>query len=311
VTHPHPIAIVGPTAVGKSAVADALAARLGGEIVNADSMQVYRGMDIGTAKTPVDVRSVPYHCLDLIDPGTPYSAALYQTAARRAIDDILGRGRIPLMVGGTGLYLRAALDELEFPQGERTSVLRRKIETRAQSLGPEALHAELAARDPQSAALIHPNNVRRTVRALEMLAEGSSYADQASGFSARRLHYPGTRLIGLALDRVTLYERIDHRVDTMLASGLLDEVHGLVQRGFREGLTATQAIGYKELVPVVEGEADLGEAVAAIKQASRRYAKRQLTWFSADPRIEWIDVTGLSPEQALGVLLDLLESAKH
>jgi len=304
------IAIVGPTAVGKSTVAEGVALALGGDIVSADSMQVYRGMDVGTAKVPERLRAVPYHCVDLIDPGENYSAALFQADARAAIDSIARAGRVPVLAGGTGLYVRAALDEMDFPAGDVASDTRARIEARLADIGPEALHAELAERDPESAALIHPNNVRRTVRALEMLDEEHvSYAQQSAGFAARQAHYPATYL-GLTIERAVLYHRIDQRVDQMLGAGLLGEVAGLLDAGYRDALTAAQAIGYKELVPVIEGDADLGEAVAAIKQASRRYAKRQLTWFRADPRVRWLDVTELSPDEAVEAALALIESAE-
>lgn len=308
---PSVIAVVGPTAAGKSSLAEDVATTLGGEIVSADSMQVYHGMDIGTAKTPPGARTVPHHCIDITEPGTPYSAALYQRDARRAIEDVLARGRVPVLVGGTGLYVRAALDEMEFPSGDGRCEVRNRIEAQLGRLGPEGLHSLLAEKDPESAALIHPNNTRRTVRALEMLeTEGVSYAHQASGFSDRRPHYP-TRYIGLTMEREALYERIDARVDAMLAAGLVDEVRGLLDAGYREALTAAQAIGYKELVPVIETGTGLDEAIAAIKQASRRYAKRQLTWFRADPRIHWIDVTELSPADALEAAIALLESGEE
>lgn len=310
-TIPHPIAIVGPTAAGKSSVAEQVAVRLGGEIIDADSMQVYRGMNIGTAKTPVAERLVPHHCIDLVAPGTPYSAAVYQRDARAAIDDVTARGLRPVMAGGTGLYIRAALDEFAFPAGQLTDDVRHRLEERAAAIGADALHAELAGVDADSAALIHPNNVRRTIRALEMHALGQSYAEQASGFGRRQLHYPGTRMVGLTIERSALYRRIDARVDAMLAAGLLGEVETLLGAGYRDALTATQAIGYKELVPVAEGRALLTDAAEAIKQASRRYAKRQLTWFRADPRIEWLDVTGLSTGDAASAVLDLLESAEQ
>jgi len=288
------LAIVGPTAVGKTAVAEAVAVRIGGEIVSADSMQVYRGMDIGTAKPPVAQRAVPYHCLDLVDPGEPYSAALYQHAAREAISDIVARGLVPLMVGGTGLYVRSALDPMEFPGGDkRAKRARADYEALAAEKGGPAVHAILKARDPESAALIHVNNTRRVIRALEMLDSDVSYARQIRGFSERRSIYDA-RFIGLTMDRGELYERIDARVDAMMATGLVQEVERLLAAGFRNALTAQQAIGYKELVFVLERDADLGCAVDDIKKASRRYAKRQLTWFRADPRVEWIDVTGLS-----------------
>lgn len=307
---PPVIAIVGPTAVGKSAVAQHVALALPGEVVSADAMQVYRGMDIGTAKTPPAERLVAHHCLDLVEPGSPYSAALYQRDARAAIERLLARGTTPVVAGGTGLYVRAALDVMDFPAGEVTTPVRAALEARAREEGGDALHAELVRRDPDSAAHIHPNNVRRTIRALEMLAEGTSYAAQAAGFSKRTAQYPGTRFVGLYADRAWLYERIETRVDQMLAAGLLDEVTRLLGAGFRDALTAAQAIGYKEFVPVIEGGAPLDEAVAAVKQATRRYAKRQLTWFRADPRVMWLDVTGLSADDAAAATLSLLESSQ-
>ena len=288
------LAVVGPTGVGKTALAEELALRLSGEIVSADSMQVYRGMDIGTAKPAPEHRRVPYRCLDLVDPGEPFSAALYQQAARAAIADIATRGLLPIVAGGTGLYVRAALDAMEFPRGELAdNPARDRYEAYAREQGPEALWAMLCERDPASARLLHANNVRRVVRALEMLDEGTSYAEKAAGFSRRESVYDA-RFIGLTMERDRLYARIDERVDEMVAAGLLGEVECLLDAGFRDALTAAQAIGYKELVPVVEGRAELGDALAAIKQATRRYAKRQLTWFRADPRIAWIDVTELS-----------------
>ena len=303
------IAIVGPTASGKSAVAERLAERFGTEVISADSMQVYRGMDIGTAKTPPNRRRAPHRCVDLVDPGTPYSAALFQRDARTAIDAVHARGLPAVLAGGTGLYVRAALDVMAFPGGALATETRAALDTRAADDGP-ALHAELARIDPASAALIHPNNVRRVVRALEMAAQGVSYAEQSAGFSSRRYHYAGTVTIGLTMDRPALYERIDARVDEMVAAGLLGEVRALLDAGFRDALTAAQAIGYKEFVPVIEGGTPLEVAISAVKQATRRYAKRQLTWFRADPRITWADVTGLSPDGAFEVVADLLESAQ-
>ncbi|GAV31332.1 isopentenyl-diphosphate:tRNA isopentenyltransferase [Coriobacteriaceae bacterium EMTCatB1] len=303
------VAVVGPTGVGKSALAESLAERLGGEVVSADSMQVYRGMDVGTAKVPAAERRVPYHCIDLVEPGTPFSAAVYQQCARRAIEDIMARGKTPVVCGGTGLYVRAALDDMRFPAGEIASPVREEIEALAERLGPEGLHARLAEVDPASAALIHPNNVRRTIRAFEMAAHGVSYAEQASRFSERVAAYP-TVFVGLTMRRDRLYAAIEKRVDRMLSAGLVDEVRSLLARGYREALTARQAIGYKELVPVLEEGAPLDEAVAAIKQATRRYAKRQLTWFRADPRIRWIDVTDETPEAVLSEALLLVESAE-
>jgi len=301
------LAVVGPTASGKTALAEELAVRLPGEIVSADSMQVYRRMDIGTAKPAPADRGVPYWCLDLAEPGEPFSAALFQRAAREAIAAVSARSKLPIVVGGTGLYVRAALDPLEFPAGEQAdNAVRARYEALAAERGPEALHALLAERDPESAALVHANNVRRVVRALEMLDEGLSYAHQSAGFSARRSIY-NARFVGLTMERERLYARIDARVDAMMAAGLLGEVEELLESGLREALTAAQAIGYKELVPVVEDGADLEEAVAAIKRATRRYAKRQLTWFRADPRVAWIDVTELKLAEAADAAMGTLD----
>jgi len=301
------LAVVGPTAVGKTALAEELAVRLGGEIVSADAMQVYRGMDIGTAKPPAQERRVPYHCIDIAEPGAQFSAALFQDAARVAIEDIAARGLLPVVAGGTGLYVRAALDDWEFPAGEQVdNPVRARYEAIAEVEGADALHALLAERDPAAAALIHPNNVRRVIRALEMHDEGVSYAVQHEGFSERRSVYD-PRFIGLTMDRELLYARIDSRVDAMLAQGLVNEVTGLLERGLRTAVTASQAIGYKELVPVIEDGASLEEAVAAIKRSSRRYAKRQLTWFRADPRISWLDVTKLSLTETASAALDALD----
>ncbi|HAL29270.1 MAG TPA: tRNA (adenosine(37)-N6)-dimethylallyltransferase MiaA [Coriobacteriia bacterium] len=306
---PRVVAIVGPTAVGKSAVAESVAVALGGEIVSADSMQIYRGLDIGTAKTPAAERRVRYHCVDLVEPGQPYSAALFQRDARAAIDGILARGSTPVVVGGTGLYVRAALDAMDFPAGETGTPLRAHLEERARAGQGPAMHAELASLDPESAALIHPNNTRRVIRALEMLHEGRPYARQARDFRRRQSHYPDTRYFGLTLDRATLYERIDARVDDMLSKGLLDEIGSLVAAGLGDALTSSQAIGYKELVPVVTGGSDIATAVVRVKQATRRYAKRQLTWFRADPRIEWVDVDGMTALETAQRILHLIESS--
>ena len=303
------IGVVGPTAVGKTSLAEELALALNGEVVSADSMQIYRGMDIGTAKPQPDARRVPYHCLGIIIPGEPYSAARFQADARVAIADIAARGRLPLVVGGTGLYVRAALDDMRFPQGHTDDSVRRDLEREAEVLGSEALHARLQELDPDSAARIHPNNVRRTIRALEMHHYGRSYDEQAAGFTVRQSVYD-TRLLGLTMHREVLYARIDRRVTDMLDLGLLDEIRGLLDAGLRDALTAAQAIGYKEFVPVIEQGASLTEAVSAVQQATRRFAKRQLTWFRSDARIAWLDVTEMSPEQATSAALDLLESGR-
>lgn len=300
------IAVVGPTASGKSAVADLVAEALGSEVVSADAMQVYRGMDIGTAKTPVSERRVPLLLVDVADSTEPYSAALYQRDSRRAIDRLRAEGRVPVLCGGTGLYVRAALDEMEFPRGEVDGAARQRYQDLAGKLGPEGVHALLAERDPESAALIHPHNVRRVVRALEMLDEGVSYARQSAGFSEPREHYPSLQF-ALTMDRARLYARIDARVDAMMRAGLLDEVRGLMDAGAADTLTSRQAIGYKELIDALEGRCTIGEAVDLIKLRSRRYAKRQLSWFRRDPRITWLDMDVLDADGAARLIVDALD----
>jgi tRNA dimethylallyltransferase len=270
-------------------------------------MQIYRGMDIGTAKPPAALRRVPYWCIDIVNPGTPYSAALYQQAAREAIDDIAGRSLTPVLAGGTGLYVRAALDDLCFPAGEQQEgAVRRYYEEYATANGAPALYELLAERDPDSAAVIHQNNTRRVVRALEMLDGGLPYAEQRIGFATRKSVYD-TVFVGLTMNRERLYGMIDARVDAMIEAGLLDEIERLLESGLRATLTASQAIGYKEFVPVVEGGGNLEEAVAAVKLASRRYAKRQLTWFRADPRVLWIEMDETSLSEAADAALRALD----
>ncbi len=283
------VCVVGPTASGKTDVAQLLALTNDGEIVSADSMQIYRGMDIGTGKLPEDQRLVPHYGFDLVDPGEPYSAAVYQTYARLCFDDIASRGKRPFLVGGTGLYVRAAIDAYDFPKGEQIdNPEREKWTAFAEEYGAQALWDKLHDIDPESAAVVHPNNVRRVVRAFELLAEGTTYAEQKRNLSHIPQAVPAV-FIGLAVDPEVLKARIDARVDRMVEHGLVDEVKALLDSGFREGITAPQAIGYKEIVAALDGETTLAEAIAQIKQATRRYAKRQRTWFRKDKRITWIN----------------------
>ena len=297
------LAITGPTATGKSAVADAVAARLGTEVISADAMQVYRGMDIGTAKTPRRDRTVPLRLVDIIDVWEPYSAALYQRDARAEIDRLLSLGRVPVLCGGTGLYLRAALDDMTFPKGDVLDEQRARYEALAAQLGPEGLHSLLAERDPESARVLHPHNVRRVVRALEMCDGGVSYASQKTGFAAPRAVYPSL-WFALTRERAHLYARIDARVDDMIAAGLVEEVRTLVEAGAKDALTSRQAIGYKEIIQALDGELSLDEAIALIKQRSRRYAKRQLSWCRRDARMMWLDMDSLGIEGAVDAICE-------
>ena len=283
------ICIVGPTASGKTDVAQLLARANNGEIVSADSMQIYRGMDIGTGKLPDNERLVPHYGFDLVDPGQPYSAAVYQTYARSCFHDISSRGKLPFLVGGTGLYVRAAIDAYDFPKGEQIdNPEREKWTAFADEYGAQALWDRLREVDAESAEVIHPNNVRRVVRAFELLAEGTTYANQKRNLSRIPQAVPAI-FIGLSVNPDALNTRIEARVDHMVEQGLVEEVKMLLSSGFREGITAPQAIGYKEIVNAIDGRISLSEAIDQIKQATRRYAKRQRTWFRKDARINWVN----------------------
>lgn len=302
------ICIVGPTATGKSDVSQLLAEDIGGEIVSADSMQVYRGMDIGTAKMERSMRTVPYHCIDLVDPDEQFSASLYQDAARRAFVDIAGRNRRSVLVGGTGFYIRAAVDDYDFPEGEqKDNPVRQRWEEYFQNFGREALFDRLLERDPDSEGIVHPNNVKRVIRALEVIESGSKYSELKKNLGEIEQLFPAV-FYGLNMDRDTLHDRIDQRVDKMREAGLLEEVESLLARGFREGITSIQAIGYKELISYIDGLISIDEAFDQIKRSSRRYAKRQLTWFNKDERIQWIDCTDRDIEDIYSEISERISS---
>lgn len=302
------VAIVGPTAVGKSDVADRLAARLSSEVLSCDAMQIYRGMDIGTAKMMPEECSAPLRLVDIVNPGVAYSAALYQSDARAYVERLLGEQRLPVFCGGTGLYLKAALDEMVFPSGELEDERRAGYQELAERIGEEALHALLAERDPESAAVIHPHNVRRVIRALEMHDDGVSYAEQKSKFSVPRERYHAL-WFGLTRSRKVLYERINLRVDLMFEQGLVDEVRGLMDQGLSDALTSMQAIGYKEIIDALRGAITMVEARELIKMRSRRYAKRQLSWFKRDDRIVWFDMDEFTIDEVVADIYRRIEAA--
>ena len=289
--------IVGPTASGKSDVAELVAMQLGGEVVSVDSMQVYRGMDIGTAKLDPAHRRVPLHMVDVTDVGTTYSVAQFQRDARACCDAIAAEGGVPVLCGGTGLYLDAVIDQLEFPTGEVIDERRTAYERLARDEGPQALYAMLLERDARSAALIHPNNVRRVIRALELCDDGQSYATRNEGLRQHQPYYDAA-LWALVWPREVLYARIDKRVEQMFADGLVDEVRALDAQGLRTSQTASQAIGYKEVLQLVDGLIDLEEAKNLVKRNTRHYAKRQLSWLQRDGRADMIDLSTCSPTDA-------------
>jgi tRNA dimethylallyltransferase len=298
------IAVVGATATGKSGLAVALARVLGGEVVNADSMQLYQGMDIGTAKEPAAARQgVPHHLLDIWPVTRTANVADYQKLARAAIDDIIARGRIPVLVGGSGLYIRAALDDLDFPRTD--GVIRSRLETELAGVGAAVLHARLARLDPAAAGAILPTNGRRIVRALEVIEiTGRPFTASMPTYDQGR---PAVQL-GLTLPRPQLDERIAARVDRMWQAGFEAEVKALVYRGLRDGKTASRALGYQQMLRHLDGELTLAEARDETVKATRRFARRQESWFRRDPRVHWLDASQLA-EPLLAEALRLTRSA--
>ncbi|MDQ0189313.1 tRNA (adenosine(37)-N6)-dimethylallyltransferase MiaA [Alicyclobacillus cycloheptanicus] len=306
-TRPPVLCIVGPTGVGKSDFGILLAKAVGGEIVSADSMQVYRGMDIGTAKlTPAQMQGVPHHLLSIVDPDEPFTAADWTARADRVIADIHRRGKLPIVVGGTGLYIRAIVEDLDFGRQSGSPEIRQRWQAFADAHGKEALHAQLQKIDPDTALRLHPNDVRRVVRALEVAETRGQPLSATYDWRVRGGRYHTVQL-GLTVQREVLYERINRRVDHMIALGLVDEVAGLLHAGYPRTLTAMQAIGYKEIAAYVCGEVDLAQAVEDTKRATRRFAKRQLSWFRRDPRIRWMDrsETAGAAEQDAGDALQI------
>ena len=282
--------IVGPSAVGKSDVAVRVALALGGEVGTADSMQVYRGLDIGTAKpAAAERRGVPHHMIDVVDPDEEYSVARYQEQAEAAIADIAARGPRPRLVGGSGRDVRAGVEGLDFPLAA-DPVLRQQLAEQARDLGAAALHARLAQVDPAAAARIHPNDEKRLLRALEV------YESTGRPISAQQTIAPGApsryniSAYGLTLPRPALYPRIEARVDRMIERGLVEEVEGLLARGYGEQLVSMRGLGYRQIIGYLRGQYEFLGAVGRVKRDTRRLAKRQLTWFRADRRLRWIDV---------------------
>jgi tRNA dimethylallyltransferase len=295
---PPLIVIVGPTAVGKTALSLRLAEAVSGEIVSADSRQVYRGMDVGTAKATVAERGwVPHHLIDVVNPDEPLSLAQYQEMAYGAIDDILARGRVPFLVGGTGQYVTAVVEGWQVPRVPPDEELRRQLYRQAEEEGAAALHARLRGLDPEAARRIDPRNVRRVVRALEVcLTTGRRFSEQ------QQKSPPPYRIlmVGLTLPRPQLYRGIDRRVEGMLEAGLEDEVRRLVAAGYGFDLPAMSGVGYGQFALYLAGEARLADVIAEIQRATRRFVRHQGNWFSADdPRIHWFDASEGDPYPAV------------
>ena len=297
------IVVAGPTASGKTRLAIDIAKAVGGEIVSADSMQIYKYMDIGSAKPTAEERSeVKHHLIDFLEPDAEFSVADYTDMAHGVISDIAARGKMPVMCGGTGLYINSVVNDVTFGETETDYEMRSELQKYADENGNEALLELLREIDPVSAQRLHPNNVRRVIRAIEFyrltgetISAHQEMTKQAEG------RYSAV-MFCIKWDREVLYERINKRVDIMLRDGLSDEVKRLVDMGYTKALNSMKAIGYKELMDYFNGECSYEDAVELIKQSSRRYAKRQLTWFRRDERIHWLDSTGNPLEEALEIL---------
>lgn len=309
------VAVAGPTATGKTALGVGLARRFQGEIVSCDSMQVYKGLPIGTAQpTPAEQAQAPHHLVGFLEVEEPFSVSDYVRLAGKAIIDICVRGHLPLLVGGTGLYVRSLLRGFAFEEGARDEELRARLLEDAQRDGPEEMHKRLSALDPDAAWEIHPHNVKRVLRALEYcLLTGEPFSRQAARSRQAESPYQALLICPVYKDRELLYGRINQRVDKMLEEGLLEEAEWFFQRCRQAGTppTAAQAIGYKELFPYFWGEVSLSEAVEQIKRESRRYAKRQLTWFAREPGAQYLYLDSLTPEQALSEAVKMVEAWKR
>ncbi len=293
------LVIAGPTASGKSSLAVQLAKRWNGEVISADSMQVYRRMDIGTAKvTPEEMEGVPHHLIDVLEPQEEWNVALFQEQASAAIRDIASRGRLPILCGGTGFYLHALLYDTQFDEEPGQKEIRKALEARLQEEGPEQLHQELQAIDPLSAEAIHPHNAKRVIRALEYYQLHGTPISAHNQEQKKKESPFDLCYLALSMDRQKLYDRIDLRVDQMVAQGLVQEVRSLTEEGLSAGMTAMQGLGYKEILPYLNGVCTLEEAVRILKRDTRHFAKRQLTWLRAEKDVRWIDA-GQGPEELL------------
>lgn len=304
------IVLTGPTAVGKTALSIQLARRIGGEIISADSMQVYRHMDIGTAKIRLEeMDGVPHHLIDILEPTEDFNVVRFQALARAAAEDIYSRGKIPIVAGGTGFYIQALLNDIDFTQIDENTQFREEMERLAAEQGAEVLHERLRAVDPESAEAIHANNVKRVIRALEYYQQtGQKISEHNEAEREKESAYNSAYFV-LTDDRKILYDRIDKRVDLMMQEGLLEEVNALRLRGLKKENVAMQGLGYKELFGYFEGEYPLEEAVRIIKRDTRHFAKRQLTWFRRERDVIWLDKSeiGREDEQLIQQMLTVLK----
>ena len=302
------IVIGGPTACGKTGFSIKLAKEIGGEIISADSMQVYRYMDIGTAKvTPEEADGVPHYLIDEFDPDEEYNVMLFQQKAKAYMEEIWAKGKTPILVGGTGFYINALLYDNDFTETDNDTSYREECYRLAQEQGPEVLFERLKEVDPEYAAIMHANNVKRVTRALEYhYLTGQKFSEHNAEQKEKETPYDAAVII-LNMDREKLYERIELRIDIMMQEGLLEEVKGLLDKGYTPDLVSMQGIGYKEFIPYFNGECTLEEAVTQLKTNTRRFAKRQLTWFRRQIEGFWVDMSQSSGEGAMADVLEYLK----
>ena len=284
------IILTGPTAAGKTDTSVELARAVDGEIISADSMQVYRHMDIGSAKImPEEMKGIPHHLVDVLEPEEDFNVVRFQALAKKAIDEICARGRIPILVGGTGFYIQAVLYDIDFTENDGDTSYRTFLEDTAREKGAEYLHSLLARTDPESAEQIHAHNIKKVIRALEFYHQTGMKISEHNAREREKTSVYNSAYFVLTEDRAVLYDRIDRRVDRMMERGLLDEVKYLKSRGLDRNCVSMQGLGYKELLAYLDGEYSLSEAVRIIKRDTRHFAKRQLTWFRREKDVIWID----------------------
>lgn len=301
------IVLIGPTAVGKTKMSIELAKAFNGEIISGDSMQIYRNMDIGTAKIkPSEMEGIPHHLIDIKDPHESFSVAEFQELVREKINDIIQRGRQPIIVGGTGLYIQSVLYDYQFSEAPSDEEFRKSLENLAHEQGNQYVHEQLMKIDRESGERLHPNNVRRVIRALEVYHCTGKTMTELQKLQFPKLLYHAA-IIGLTMEREKLYQRINKRVDIMIDEGLVNEVEGLYQSGLRN-CQSIQGIGYKELYEFFNGNVSFQQAVDQLKQNSRRYAKRQLTWFRNKMNVEWFDMTDVSTSSIFNKKIDEISS---
>ncbi|RHQ57803.1 tRNA (adenosine(37)-N6)-dimethylallyltransferase MiaA [Dorea sp. AF24-7LB] len=303
------IILTGPTAVGKTKASIGLAKAVDGEIISADSMQVYRHMDIGSAKIkPEEMEGIPHHLIDVLEPDDEFHVVKFQELAKKAMREIWERGHIPIVTGGTGFYIQALLYDIDFDENEKEDACRKELEAYAREHGAEALHEKLALVDPASAEMIHPNNIKRVIRALEFYEQTGKRISEHNETQRQRESPYAFAYFVLTDDRAHLYERINRRVDQMIEEGLVNEVQALKDKGYTKQLVSMQGLGYKEILDYLDGNCTLEEAIYTIKRDTRHFAKRQLTWFKRERDVIWINKQsfGYEAEQILDEMLSKL-----